>query len=263
MKTITAVLLGAGLLALQGCAADPTGEQEAVVSNEAAVSVGNATLAITSDWGSGYCATVTMTNGLTTATARWQIILDLKTTVVNNSWNIVFSKTTGVAAVTPVNYNTYIAVGASTSFGFCANAPSASVRPSIKAWNMESNAYANCPTNSGLSPTKASLAVAMAMELGRWEPVADLALNGETTILSSSGQARCSNGCKTVKSLLGQQDNALTNFIDQNVFNPTVLRSDLRSASGRQVNLINSLTQNSPTSLPPAHKLTFVGGPTN
>jgi len=45
-----------------------------------------------------------------------------------------------------------------------------------------------CYTNNGLNPTKAALAVAMADELGRWDPAHDLtvAWNGVVALKSSA-----------------------------------------------------------------------------
>jgi hypothetical protein len=129
---------------------------------------------------------------------------------------------------------------------------------------MESGVYATCPANSGLNPSKAALAVAMANELGRWDPLNDLVMGGNgMTQLSSTGAGRCKDGCKNTKGLLSQQSDELLSWVDQNVFIPNVLRSDLQSAFGRQRDLIANLTQNNKPALPPAHKLTLVGGPTN
>ena len=163
-----------------------------------------------------------------------------------------------------MDYNTTIYPGQTVSFGFCANAPSSSVRPTLLAWNMESNAYATCPTSSGLNPAKAALAVAMGKELGRWTPNTDLTISNGKVVLSSAGLSKCgSSGCPNTKSLLGQQESGITNFVDQALFNPTNYSSDLQASFGRQSNLIINLQQNSPSKLPPNHKLTLVGGPTN
>lgn len=260
-------LIASAFLALQGCAVEPVEQaSEDVVTNDSAISAGNATLSITSSSTTSYCASVTLTNGLSQSTARWQVVIDLKTSTVSSYSNVSLSKTTGVATATPPNYNTLIASGASTSFSFCAKRTASTITPVIKAWNMESSAYATCPTNSGLNPTKAALAVAMAKELGRWDPVNDLTCSASTgwlTTLTSTGLARCSNGCANVKAILGQQSTALTSVIDQSLFNPTNLVSDLGASFNRQISLINNLKINDSGSLPPTHKLTLVGGPTN
>ncbi|MGE5783000.1 MAG: hypothetical protein ACM3ZE_00350, partial [Myxococcales bacterium] len=149
---------------------------------------------------------------------------------------------------------------------FCAALPGWFVFPVIKAWNIESNAYATCPSNSGINPTKAALAVAMAKELGRWDPVHDLTFGAGTgwlTILSQTGLARCNNGCPNVRAILGQQNSQVTSVVDQSVFSPASLTSDLGASFNRQIGVFNNLWMNDPASLPPSHKLTIVGGPTN
>ncbi|HYQ42081.1 MAG TPA: hypothetical protein VER11_08935 [Polyangiaceae bacterium] len=131
-----------------------------------------------------------------------------------------------------------------------------------------SEAATACYTNSGLNPTKAALAVAMADELGRWVPDKDLArVNGGAAtqynyIVVLSGNAVClKNNCANTRALLGQQDDRLMSFIDQNVFNPAVFRNDLSASLERAQTMISDLSRNNPGTLPPAHKLTRVGGP--
>jgi len=262
MKNIVWLMAGLSALALQGCASYQGSETSDESVAQADSAVGSATLTYTSDWGTGFCVNVTIQNGLTQATSRWQAVLDLKTTTVTSTWNAKMSATTGQSTATPMDYNTSIAAGASTTFGFCANAPSASVRPVVLAWNMESNVYATCSTSSGLFPAKAALAVAMANELGRWTPTTDLVSNGQgRVVLSSAGLTKCgSAGCPNTKAILGQQD---AYFVDQQMFNATNYASDLIASFDRQNNLIANLNNNNKAALPPPHKLTKVGGPTN
>jgi hypothetical protein len=125
-----------------------------------------------------------------------------------------------------------------------------------------------CYTNSGLNPTKAALAVAMADELGRWAPDKDLtvvpggAMDPYGMVVALSGSATClKNNCGNTRALLGQQDGRLIKFIDQNVFNPAVYENDLRAALQRSQTMISDLARNNPAGLPPAHVLTRVGGP--
>lgn len=266
MKRRIALLAATSLLAMQGCAADPSvapEEEEDVATNASAVSQGTANLNVTNSWNGGYCAEVRLTNGLDSATARWHLVLDLMGTSVNQMWGATFSGNYGTVTARPVNYNTVIVPGGTATFNFCASRWNSAV-PTIKAWNMESNAYATCMSNAGLHPTKAALAVAMAQELERWDAVADLRIGyGGRTELSSTGQARCKNGCANLLALLAQQNPEVTQFVDQNVFNPTNYSSDLNASFGRQQSLINDLRRNRPAELPPLHKLTMVAGPTN
>jgi hypothetical protein len=260
MNKIVSLFAGVGLLAM-GCASGAdVAETESVAGEDAAVTGGSATLTYQSDYGTGYCANVTISNALSQSTARWQAVLDLKTNQVTNSWNVKFSGTTGRITAGPVDYNTNIQPGGTVSFGWCANASGPTVRPTLLAWNMETNVYATCSSNSGVNPTKAALAVAMGKDLGRWTPNTDLAISNGKVVLSSAGLAKCGSNCGNIKGILGQQD---ATFVDQGMFNATNYKEDLKSSFDRQTNLITNLTNNDRAHLPPAHKLTLVGGPTN
>jgi hypothetical protein len=132
-----------------------------------------------------------------------------------------------------------------------------------------------CYTNSGLMPTKAALAVAMAKELGRWDPAHDLVslmnvpafpASQYNAVVQLSSTAKCtSNSCKNTIALLGLQDERLSTMgvVDQNVTSPYNLHYDLVAALKRSSDNLTNLKNNSPGQLPPAHKLTLVGGPTN
>jgi hypothetical protein len=127
-----------------------------------------------------------------------------------------------------------------------------------------------CNTNSGVNPTKASLAVAMATELKRWEPVTDLMRkdsNGHVTVeLSAAGISRCSamgSSCANTKAILALQSVDVNQVIHQGLFNATTFRTDLVSSFDRQTSRTNDLKKNWPAQVPAAHTLTKVGGPTN
>jgi len=128
-----------------------------------------------------------------------------------------------------------------------------------------------CSTNSGVLPTKAALAVAMATELGRWEPAKDLVavkvasmpMNTQPVVQLSATAVCLKNNCANTKAILGQQDWRLYQYIDQNVFNAVNFNGELTQSLGRHNANITDLTRNSPSKLPPAHKLTLVGGPVN
>ena len=126
-----------------------------------------------------------------------------------------------------------------------------------------------CYTNSGINPLKAALAVAMADELGRWDPAHDLAYVGSPVyMVQLTSTAVCiKNACKNTKAILGQQDNKinLSNpvLVPQTLFNATTFDQDLRSSINVQISRTTDLTNNHPDQLPVAHKLTKVAGPTN
>jgi len=126
-----------------------------------------------------------------------------------------------------------------------------------------------CYTNSGVLPTKAALAVAMATELGRWEPSKDLVaikvaampMNTQPVVQLSPNAVCLKNNCANTKALLGQQDWRMYTFVDQNVFNAVNFNGELTQSLGRHNQNITDLTRNNAKLLPPAHKLTLVGGP--
>ncbi|HYQ00253.1 MAG TPA: hypothetical protein VER96_16365 [Polyangiaceae bacterium] len=113
-----------------------------------------------------------------------------------------------------------------------------------------------CYSMQGINTTKASLAVAMGIELGRWDTLNDLVVSNNKVTLKP-GVTCIANNCANTKAILGQQDFTA----DQNVFQNTSYSGDLVASFGRQQNLLTNYKQNSPYYLPPAHKLTLVGGP--
>jgi cellulase/cellobiase CelA1 len=98
---------------VQGCTGtvieEPSEQQEQVSSQESQLGSSTANLVIASDWGGGYCANVTLTNGLSRATTRWQAIMDLKGSTISGSWNASFTAANGKVTATPVAYNTSVA----------------------------------------------------------------------------------------------------------------------------------------------------------
>jgi hypothetical protein len=271
IKKLWALMGGVGCVAaLQGCAvgadgAEGTEESIATVDSNIASSI-----TITGDWGGVYCANVTVANNLAVAGNSWKVVLDMKGSSIQyvngnkNVWNAVAGGNSGYVTFSPQSYNTYISPGQSTSFGFCATAPSGTARATMAGYNMTTTSYAACDSNSGVNPTRAALAVAMGTELGRWKPEVDLMIAWDGKVaLTSSGLAMCTNGCSNTKAILAMQDNVFSSLLGQEVFNATVYREDLKASFGRHYGKIDDLTRNNPGALPPPHKLTLVGGPTN
>ncbi len=75
-------------------------------------------LAITSDWGSGYCAAVKVTNG-TSDTVNWAVTLPIEGTV-SGLWDADWTQTNNQLSVSGLSWNDTITPGASIEFGFCA-----------------------------------------------------------------------------------------------------------------------------------------------
>jgi hypothetical protein len=69
----------------------------------------------------------------------------------------------------------------------------------------------SCANHEGTASTMAALAVAAAMEMKRWQPTKDFAIgkigHDEALVLTSTGKARCSDGCPNTQALLDFQKN--------------------------------------------------------
>jgi endoglucanase len=76
------------------------------------------TLRITSDWGSGYCADVTVKNG-GTAPVEWKVQQQIQGRV-NNVWNANHTQSGTTLTAWGVEYNKTVAAGGTQAFGFCA-----------------------------------------------------------------------------------------------------------------------------------------------
>jgi len=84
----------------------------------------------------------------------------------------------------------------------------------------------------------ASLAVATANELGRWDATADFEVRNGKLELSQTGQMRCANGCPNVSMLLRLQDDAAASVPNHS---PSIYRSKLTGWHGTQVQKLTEL----------------------
>ena len=79
-----------------------------------------ATLKITSDWKSGYCADVRVHNGGFQAVKRWSVVLDARSSTLTQAWNVLIAKNGPAFTVTPAAWNATIPPGGAAEWGFCA-----------------------------------------------------------------------------------------------------------------------------------------------
>lgn len=88
----------------------------------------------------------------------------------------------------------------------------------------------------------ASLAVAIANELGRWDVTADFEVRNGKLELSTTGQMRCNGGCGNVSALLRLQDDAASQVPNHS---PAIFRSKLvtwyQSQSQKLTALVNQM----------------------
>ena len=96
-----------------------------------------AALQITTDWGSGFCAALTVINNAFVPTLNWSVNININAATTYTTWNGNFSGNTGPVTVSPAAaFNQVVAPGASdNSIGFCANraSPGSGALPSITA----------------------------------------------------------------------------------------------------------------------------------
>ena len=99
--------------------------------------VGNLSVAVTlqSDWNTGYCANVALSNVGTTGISTWTVGIDLKQSTQNQVWSAQSTLSGTTMTYRPLSYNAAIAAGASTSFGFCATKTGTSYQPNLVSIN--------------------------------------------------------------------------------------------------------------------------------
>ena len=121
----------------------------------------------------------------------------------------------------------------------------------------------NCDDNTGINPMKAALAVAMASEIGRVDPLKDLFINGSMVSLTNSAKQLCAGrgygACNNVEAVLGMQNTAVNDKLPRHVFNATAFREELKASFARQTNREIDLARNQPDKLPQPHELREIG----
>jgi hypothetical protein len=190
--------LGAALLAVAA-----TG---VALPAQAAGSV-TATFSKDSDWGTGYQANYTITNGTASSISTWTVAFDLPSGLSPGSyWDALV--TTGGQHVTAKNrdYNGTVAAGASVSFGFLVNGGSGS--PTGCTINGASCATGSSPSPSptrttGPSPTPTggggtggTLAVAPYIDMGAWPTPVLSTVSSASTLKNVTLAFVTSVGCK-------------------------------------------------------------------
>lgn len=80
-------------------------------------------LTFSTDWGSGYCAVLNVTNNAIMPTTSYTVAIDTNQSTIYTAWNGAFSGDDGVVTITPgFSWNSVIQPDATdSSIGFCAN----------------------------------------------------------------------------------------------------------------------------------------------
>jgi aryl-phospho-beta-D-glucosidase BglC (GH1 family) len=112
----TAPTTGSGTAVVQAGSGAISGSASVTVA--AASGSGAVKFAVTSDWGSGFQASLTITNNQTTALSGWSLAFDFDHNITQ-IWNAaIVSHTGNQYVITNAGYNSVIAPGASITIGF-------------------------------------------------------------------------------------------------------------------------------------------------
>jgi cellulase/cellobiase CelA1 len=113
----------------------PSNGATTVPSNGAPTAPLSGALTMLSDWGSGYCANISISSQGTKPTTSWTVVLDLKQSTLSSLWNAESSENGSILTVRPPLRSATGLAGAPTSFGFCANATGKNYRPAVISVN--------------------------------------------------------------------------------------------------------------------------------
>src|SRR5271156_274381 len=109
------------LKAIAAAAAGLLGLSVAVVAPPAAVAAGgscSAAYSVTTDWGSGFTAAITVTDNGTTAITGWTLTYSYTgNQTLSNGWSGNWSQSGKTITVTNASYNGSLAAGANTQLG--------------------------------------------------------------------------------------------------------------------------------------------------
>ncbi len=82
-----------------------------------------------SDWQTGFCMSLEVTNQGNTSVRDWQVTFQMNQAAINNSWNGNFRPQGSQYVVTPMDWGRVIEPGQSRELGFCANKLGADYQP--------------------------------------------------------------------------------------------------------------------------------------
>lgn len=90
-----------------------------------------ATLSILSEWESGWCAQVTVTNHTAAPTTSWAVQFDVHDSTITSSWSTNLANDGSLYTATNVSWNGYLPSTQSTNFGFCGNKTGTNWQPEL------------------------------------------------------------------------------------------------------------------------------------
>jgi endoglucanase len=90
-----------------------------------------ASMTVTSDWQTGYCADVHVHNGSSAGVSGWTLVLEAGSSPLTQAWNVQASRSGTTYTITPVDWNAPIAAGSDADWGFCADGAQKAVVVSV------------------------------------------------------------------------------------------------------------------------------------
>ena len=112
-----------------------------------------ASLTIQSDWGSGYCASVSINNQGDAAITTWQVVVNPNNSTINNLWNGNLANN----IVTSMSYNSHIGVGGNAGFGFCANTHGGNYLPTLSSLTVSGGGNNQSSSSSVVSSSSSMM----------------------------------------------------------------------------------------------------------
>jgi endo-1,4-beta-xylanase len=127
-------LITGSIALFSGCSMEmQEGEEEGPLAESTAeiIQPGTATLTVTSEWATGFCANVNVKNTGANQSNSWRIILSLYSSKYTRGWEGTFSPEKNILIITPSANNGSIAPGGTASPlpGFCADRPAGTPLP--------------------------------------------------------------------------------------------------------------------------------------
>ncbi len=153
----TGLALVAGLVLAAGCMAGNDPGTDVAGSGLTQNSL-TADISFSSDWGSGYCANVNISNS-GAPTTSWTVVINLNQSTLANAWGANTTSSGGQLTATSLSYNGALATNGTASFGFCGNGTGSNDHPtvaSVSATRSSSSSGAGGSTTTGAGGTKAT-----------------------------------------------------------------------------------------------------------
>lgn len=96
-----------------------------------------ATLTLTSDWSTGWCAQIVVTNYTATPTNSWSVQFDVHESTPYTQWGADYANTGSLYTASNQSWNGNIPSTQSINFGLCANKTGTNWRPTLVSANVQ------------------------------------------------------------------------------------------------------------------------------